>query len=285
MTIAIERTLVTPVVRPVRARRTWKRRFLILLVFGYVGVLIIAPIVRLISSAFAEGIAPIFSALQEPDVLRAFWLTLLISLITVVVHAIFGTLVAWVLVRQRFPGRKLLNGLIDLPFAISSVVVGYMLLLLFGRNGLLAPLLAVLGIQIAFAVPGMILATLFVTLPFMVRELIPVLEAFGVQQERAAATLGASGWQTFRYVTFPAIRWGFIYGVCLTFARALGEFGAILVVGGGVQGRTETATLYIYRALDERQYIGAYSAALVLGLCSLLLVMGVDLWRRHSQNE
>jgi sulfate transport system permease protein len=158
-----------------------------------------------------------------------------------------------------------------------------MLLLLFGRRGLLGPLLQQWDIQIAFALPGMILATLFVTLPFMVRELMPVLEAFGVRQEQAAATMGATGWQTFWFVTLPALRWGFIYGLTLTFARALGEFGAVLVVGGGVQGRTETATLYIFRALDEREYIGAYSAALLLGLVSLILMIGVDLWRRRSQ--
>ena len=167
-----------------------------------------------------------------------------------------------------------------MPFAVSPVVVGYMLLL-FGRNGLLAPLLNLLDIQVAFALPGMILATLFVTLPFMIRELVPVLEAFGVQQEQAAATLGASGWQTFWRVTLPALRWGFIYGMTLTFARALGEFGAVLVIGGGVQGRTETATLFIYRALDERQYVAAYSAALLLGLLSLLLVLGTDFLRRR----
>jgi len=129
----------------------------------------------------------------------------------------------------------------------------------------------------------MILATLFVTLPFMAREVMPVLEAFGVEQEQAAATLGASGWQTFWMVTFPALRWGFIYGVILTFARALGEFGAVLVVGGGVQGRTETVTLFIYRALDERQYVGAYSAALVLGLLSLVLVIGTEFLRKREK--
>lgn len=279
---AITPTFTTPIVRPVSARRTWGRRLLIALVFGYVGLLIVAPLVRLIYGAFVGGLNPIWQALSQPEVLQAFQLTLLISLIALVVHATFGTLVAWVLVRHRFPGRRLLNGLIDLPFAISAVVVGYMLLLLFGRNGLLAPVLNALDLKVAFAVPGMILATLFVTLPFMIRELMPVLEAFGVQQERAAATLGASGWQTFRFVTFPAIRWGFVYGLTLTFARALGEFGAVLVIGGGIQGRTETATLFIYRALDERQYIGAYSAALVLGLFSLLLVLGVDLWRRRG---
>ena len=171
-----------------------------------------------------------------------------------------------------------------MPFAVSPVVVGYMLLLLFGRNGLLAPVLTAFDIKVAFALPGMILATLFVSLPFMVRELIPVLEAFSVKQEQAAALLGANGWQTFRFVTFPAIRWGFVYGLTLTFARALGEFGAVLVVGGGIEGRTETTTLFIYRALDERQYAGAYSAALLLGLFSIILVVGTDLWRRRIEH-
>lgn len=269
--------------RPVSDKRRWGRRALIGLVVAYVGILILAPLLRLLFGALEQGITPVVTALSDPAVLYAFWLTLWISLLTVAVHALFGTLVAWVLVRHRFPGRKVLNGLIDMPFAVSPVVVGYMLLLLFGRNGLLAPVLNALNIQVAFALPGMILATLFVTLPFMVRELIPVLEAFGVQQEQAAATLGASGLQTFRFVTLPAIRWGFIYGVTLTFARALGEFGAVLVIGGGIQGRTETATLFIYRALDERQYVGAYSAAIVLGLFSLLLVVGSELMRRREK--
>jgi sulfate transport system permease protein len=275
-------TAVKQVGKPLSSRRVWGRYVLIGLVVAYIGVLIILPLVRLVLGAFEQGIAPIATALADPAVLRSFWLTLWISALTVVVHAIFGTIVAWVLVRQQFPGRQLLNALIDMPFAVSPVVVGYMLLLLFGRNGLLAPILTALNIQVAFALPGMIIATLFVTLPFMVRELIPVLEAFGVQQEQAAATLGASGLQTFRYVTLPAIRWGFIYGVTLTFARALGEFGAVLVIGGGIQGRTETATLFIYRSLDERQYIGAYSAALVLGLFSLILVVGSELLRRRE---
>jgi len=248
---------LAPHSKPIARRRAWGRRLLITLVMGYVGVLIIAPLARLAIGTFADGLTPIFRALTQPEVLSAFWLTLLISLITVIFHAIFGTATAWVLVRHRFPGRKFLNGLIDTPFAVSPVVVGYMLLLLFGRTGLLAPVLSALGIKVAFALPGMILATLFVTLPFMARELMPVLEAFGVQQERAAATLGASGWQTFWYVTLPAVRWGVLYGLTLTFARALGEFGAVLVIGGGIQGHTETATLFIYRALDDRQYIGA----------------------------
>jgi sulfate transport system permease protein len=263
----------------------WTRRFLIGAVFLYVGVLILAPVGALILGALQEGLGAIFKALSQPDVLQAFWLTIKISLVVVLVQLVFGTLIAWVLVRDRFRGRELINGLIDMPFAISPVVVGYMLLLLFGRNGLLAPVLAALDIKVAFAVPGMVLATLFVTLPFMIRELIPMLEAFGVLQEQSAATMGASPWQIFWRITLPALRWGLIYGVSLTFARALGEFGAVLVVGGGVQGRTETATLYIYRALDERQYVGAYSAALVLGLLSLLLVVGTNLLRRHEMNR
>ena len=265
------------------ARRTdWRRRLLIGIVVCYVGVMILAPIGALVSGAFAGGLGAIAEALSEPDVLSAFWRTLLIALVVLVVHAVCGTAVAWVLVRHQFAGRRLINGLIDLPFAVSPVVAGYMLLLLFGRRGLLAPLTEALGIPVAFALPGMILATLFVTLPFMIRELMPVLMAFGVEQEQAAATMGASGWQTFWHVTFPALRWGFLYGLTLTFARALGEFGAVLVVSGGVQGRTETATLYIFRALDDRQYVGAYSAALVLGLFSLILVLGTELLRKKE---
>ncbi|HEY0603555.1 MAG TPA: sulfate ABC transporter permease subunit [Herpetosiphonaceae bacterium] len=269
--------------RPATTVGIWRRRILIGIVVAYMAILILAPIGALIQGAFARGLAPMFSALSDPDVLSAFWRTLLIAAITIVVHVICGTTVAWVLVRHRFPGRRLLNGLIDMPFAISPVIAGLMLILLFGRRGLFAPLIEATGVQIAFALPGMIIATLFVTMPFMVRELMPVLEAFGIEQEQAASTLGASGWQTFRLVTFPALRWGFIYGLTLTFARALGEFGAVLVVSGGVQGRTETATMYVFRALDERQYIGAYSAALVLGLFSLVLVLGAEILRRRER--
>ena len=266
-----------------RNKAKWTGWILISLVILYVAFLILTPIMALTAGAFERGFGEVIDSLNRPDVFLAFWNTLWVSLVVVTIHTIFGTLVAWVFVRHRFPGRNLINGLVDMPFAVSPVVAGYMLLLLFGRNGILAPVVEALGIQIAFAMPGMVLATLFVTLPFMIRELIPVLEAFDTRQERAAATLGANGWQTFWRVTFPALRWGMIYGITLTFARALGEFGAVLVIGGGVQGRTETATLFIYRALDERQYIGAYSAALVLGLFSLILVLGSD-WLRRKRH-
>jgi sulfate/thiosulfate transport system permease protein len=252
-------------------------------VVAYVSILILSPLVALVHGAFEQGVGAIVQAFgSNPVMLVSFWNTLWISLVVVLIHSIFGTIVAWVFVRQRFLGRSLINGLIDMPFAISPVVSGYMLLLLFGRNGVLAPLVEATGMKVAFAFPGMILATLFVTLPFMIRELIPVMEAFDTRQENAAATLGASGWQTFWRVTFPALRWGIIYGITLTFARALGEFGAVLVIGGAAQGKLMTTTLFIYHALEERQYIAAYSAALVLGLFSLLLVLGSDWLRRRE---
>jgi sulfate/thiosulfate transport system permease protein len=287
MTTAVQPTSEVNAALPrpenIRSVSVWRRRLLIGVVVAYVALLILAPLTALVSGAFAKGLGASLTALRDPAVFSAFLLTIEIAFLTVAVHALFGTMLAWVLVRYRFHGHWLLNGVIDLPFAVSPVVVGYMLLLLFGRTGVLAPVIEGLNLKVAFAVPGMILATLFVTLPFMAREVMPVLESFGAEQEHAAATLGASGWQTFWMVTFPALRWGFIYGVILTFARALGEFGAVLVVGGGIQGRTETLTLFIYRALDERQYVGAYSAALVLGLLSLVLVIGTELLRKREK--
>lgn len=276
----MSRPLAAP---PDGAGARWSRRLLISVVWSYALLLVVAPVVALLTGAFREGLGAILTALSQPEVQAAFLLTLKVAAIVVVVHGVFGTLVAWVLVRHRFPGRAWLNALIDLPFAVSAVVVGYMLLLLFGRNGVFGPLLAEWGIQVAFGVPGVVLATLFVTLPFMIRELMPVIEAFGPEQGQAAATLGASEWQTFWRVTFPALRWGFVYGLGLTLARALGEFGAALVIGGGIQGRTDTATIFIFHALEERQYVAAYSAALVLGLVSLVLVTSIDIIRRRTK--
>ena len=261
----------------------WHRRLLIGVVVAYVTILIVVPVAMLFPGAFSEGIGAVGTALINPALRSAFGLTLYIALICVVIHALFGTALAWVIVRHRIFGRRFLNALMDLPFALSPVVVGYMLLLLFGRNGLLAPILDALDIKVVFALPGMVLATLFITMPFMVREIIPLLESFSPEQELAAASLGASGWQTFWRVTFPALRSGLIYGIVLTFARALGEFGAVLVVGGGIQGRTETVTIFIFNAMDHRQYVSAYSAAIVLGLFSLILVIGTEFLRRKGK--
>ncbi len=259
------------------------QKALIAIVGIYVAILVLAPLAALCYAVFGSGLTDLFGALARSQFPAAFGRTAFIAVVVVAVHAVFGTIVAWVLVRHRFPGRDLVNAAVDLPFAVSAVVVGYMFLLLFGRNGALGPVLSQLDIQIVFALPGMILATAFVTLPFMIRELIPVLTAFSEEQERAAHTLGAGGWLTFRRVTFPAIRRGFYYGVGLTFARALGEFGAVLVVGGGVVGRTDTATIFIYQALEGRKELEAYSAALLLGLCSVAVIILTEYLSRRKE--
>ena len=238
----------------------------------YMGFLIGAPISALIIGAFGDGIAAFWQGITSHAFLQSLWLSLRIALLVVLFQAVFGTMIAWVLVRQEFLGKSFLNGLIDMPFAISSVVVGYMLLLLFGRNGFLFPVLEWLGISVAFSVPGMFIATLFVSLPFMIREMIPAIDNLDRDQEFAAETLGANQWTIFFQVILPQLRSALIYGLTLTLARALGEFGAVLVIGGGVQGRTETTTLYIFRSLDERQSIDAYTAAIVLGVFSVGVV-------------
>lgn len=263
------------------SRVAWGRTLLIATALTYAGVLVFAPLVALAVGALTHGLDALAAMTSDPDLWSALSLTLQIALITTLVNGVFGMVVAWVLVRHRFPGRQALNRLIDLPFALSPVVVGYLLIVLFGRLGPLAPLEDALNVQIVFAVPGMVLVTIFVTLPFMVRELMPVIEALDREQERAAATLGARGWQTFRWVTVPALRWGMLYGLTLTFARALGEFGAVLVAGGAVQGLTETAPLYIYRALEERNEAAAFGVALALAAVSLALVVGVERLRRQ----
>lgn len=260
----------------IKERKTWGARVLIGVVMIYMGILIIAPLVGLVTGVFERGLQPVFLTLTSPLLHQSLSLSLQIALVVVVVQTIFGTLIAWVLVRQDFRFKTVLNGFIDIPFAISGVVVGYMLLLLFGRQGLLFPLVDWLNFRVAFAVPGMFLATLFVCLPFMVREMIPVFENLDRQQEKAAATLGANTWLRFWRVIFPQMKTALIYGITLTFARAMGEFGSVLVIGGGIRGRTETATVFIFRSLDERRFVDAYVAALILGFLSVLIVLVAD---------
>jgi sulfate transport system permease protein len=259
------------------------RTVLIGLVIGYVGLLVLWPLAAVLQGAFAEGAGGFVAVLADPEVQRAFGLTIALAAGALVVNAVLGLVVAWVLVRHDFRGRAFFNGIVDLPFVVSPVIAGYMVILLFGRRGWLAPLVEALDLEVVFAVPGMLLVTIFVALPFVVRELMPVLQEIGPEPEQTAYTLGASGWQTFRRVTLPGIRWGLAYGLTLTLARALGEFGAVLVVGGAVSGRTETATLFIFRALEERQYTGAYAAAIVLALVSFAELIGMGLLRRRSE--
>jgi sulfate/thiosulfate transport system permease protein len=194
-------------------------------------------------------------------------------------------IVAWVLVRQRFPGRSLLNALVDLPFALSPVTVGIACVLLFGRGGWFEPFFAARGIQIIFALPSLVLVTIFIAIPFVVREVAPVLEEVGTEEEDAARTLGASTLQSFLRVTLPNIRWGLLYGIALSTARAMGEIGAVFVVSGLIQGRTETLTLYIFRAIEDRQTPSAYVVALALALVSVLILVAIELFKGKQRRE
>ncbi len=263
-----------------RKEGSWGPRLLIIAVITYVAILIVAPLSALVIGAFENGVEGVTAALSSPNLWESFVLSFQIAIVVVIVQAILGTITAWVIVRHNFPGRSLFNAIIDVPFAISPVVVGYMLLLLFGRNSWLFPILDQFDVRVAFALPGIFLATLFVSLPFMIREMIPVIANLDRSQEAAASTLGASRWTTFWRVIFPGLRTALLYGVALTMARAMGEFGAVLVIGGGVQGRTATTTLYIFHALEERQYVEAYTAAILLGIGSILIVSIAD-WVRH----
>lgn len=267
----------------VRRRFSIGRYLLIGVVLTYIGILVLLPLLAIVQGAFIEGILPFFESLNDPQVWRAFWLSIVLALGAVILNGFFGLIIAWVLVRQRFRGRAIINGLIDLPFAVSPVIAGYMVILLFGRTGWFADWVADTGFRIVFALPGMFLVTVFVSLPFVIREVMPVLEEIGTDSEQAAFTLGASGWTTFRRVTLPAIQWGILYGLTLTLARALGEFGAVLVVGGSVQGVTETATLFIFRSMEERLYVGAYAASLVLGVVSFVILIGMETLRRKNE--
>jgi sulfate transport system permease protein len=263
----------------------WGKWVIISLVIVYATILILGPIIALILGVFDQGLTPVFKTLSSNAFIEALWLSLKIALLVVGVQAVLGTVVAWIIVRHDFLGKALLKSLIDVPFAMSPVVVGYMLLLLFGRNGFLSPLVEALGIKVAFAPPGIFLATLFVSLPFMIKEMIPVIENLDRAQEYAGETLGAKGWTIFWRIIFPQLRTALIYGMTLTFARALGEFGAVLVIGGGIQGRTETATMFIFRSLDERHFIEAYSAAILLGSFSVLIVLIADEVKRREEKR
>jgi sulfate/thiosulfate transport system permease protein len=241
---------------------------------GYLALLLGVPVVLVFVTAFQDGIGAAWDAVTTPEAQHAFWLTFVMVAVAVPLNTIFGILAALAIVRQRFRGRALFNALVDLPFAVSPVVVG---LLVYGRrDGWVGPWFADHGIQIIFSTPGMILATIFVSLPFVVREVIPVLREIGTEQEQAAATLGAGPLQTFLRVTLPAIRWGVAYGIVLTTARALGEFGAVSVVSGKLSGQTETAPLFVesrYQRFDET---GAYAAAVVLALLALVTLLAMN---------
>jgi sulfate transport system permease protein len=268
-----------PVVIDPRTRARVARLSLRTVALGYLLLLLALPVLMIFWRAFEDGAEPFLRALQRPAFQSAFWLTLQITLIAVPVNTAFGIIAALALVRRRFPGRAFLNALIDLPFALSPVVIGLSLVLVYGNNGWLGGFLQDIGFTVIFAMPGMILATLFVSLPFVVREVIPVLREIGTDQEQAAYTLGASPWRTFWRVTLPAIRWGVIYGVILTTARSLGEFGAVAIVSGKIAGRTETLTTHVEERFHAFDLVGAYTASIVLALMALTVLLAMTAYR------
>jgi sulfate transport system permease protein len=251
----------------------------------YVGILLVAPLGGIAYSALKSGWGTIASTLGQQDVQHAFYLTFVIMLITVSVTSVLGVVVALVLARDHFPGKRLLSAAVDLPLAISPVIVGLMAVLLFGRGGWFESFFAARGIQILFAVPSMALVTIFISIPFVIREVVPVLQELGMEEEQAAWTLGASRRQAFFRVTLPNIRWGLLYGIALSTARAIGEVGAVLIVSGAIQGQTETATLYILRASDQRQDAQAFIVALSLAAFSILLLFAIEFLKHRRTRE
>jgi sulfate transport system permease protein len=251
----------------------------------YVGVLVVAPLIGIAWAALRGGLSTWTSTLAQPDVVHAYLITGIITAITFVVTTVLGVVVALVITRDRFPGRSLLSAFVDLPLAVSPVIVGVMAVLLFGRGGWFEPWFSARGIQILFALPSMVLVTIFICIPFVIREVVPVLQELGVSEEEAASTLGASSWQTFFRVTLKNIRWGLLYGIALTTARAIGEIGAILIVSGSITGKTETATLYILRAFDQNQDASGYVVAFTLALVSIVLLVGIEAFKRREERK
>src|SRR3989454_6496240 len=246
---------------------------------GYLAVLLVAPVGYVFWKTFEHGVAPAWDAVTTPDAVHALKVTLILTAIAVPANTIFGVLSALAIVRHRFPGADIFNAVVDLPLALSPVVVGLALLLLYGRGGWLG------GHGVAFALPGMALATIFVSLPFVVREVVPVLREIGIEQEQAAATLGASGFATFRRVTLPAIRWAVAYGVVLTSARCLGEFGAVSVVSGHLAGKTETATLFVQDSFESFDLTGAYAASVVLAVIAIATLVAMNAFRPKEETR
>src|SRR5262245_40621678 len=272
-----------------RAPSGYRRRLFEWILIGiaivYAAGLLLAPLVAIIVGAFGEGFGAAVKELSSTDAISSLKLTLVMAVGATAVNTVFGLCIAWVLARDSFWGKRILNGLVDMPFAVSPVIAGFMLILLFGRNGWLTSLTDALGIKVVFAFPGILLATIFISLPFVIREVVPVLSQVSIDQEHAAYTMGASQWQTFRHITLPAICWGLLYGVSLTFARAIGEIGAVLVVSGGVSRLTETSTLYIFRSLDDRNEVGANAMAVALAAASFVILMGIEFFKKRTEKE
>lgn len=252
---------------------------------AYVAAVLLVPVGVVLVKTFEPGLGDVWDSVTTPAAISAFWLTVTVAAIAVPLNAAFGVLTALVLVRGRIRGRRLLEAFIDLPFAVSPVVVGLALVLLYGRTGWLGDELAALGIEVIFSLPGIVLATVFVCVPFVVREVTPVLREIGDEQEQAAATLGATRWQSFLRITLPSIRWGLAYGIVLATARSIGEFGAVSIVSGKVAGETETLTLLVEKRFQNFDLAGAYAASALLAVIALATLLAMTLLQRKRGDE
>jgi sulfate/thiosulfate transport system permease protein len=260
------------------------RRYVLRFVaLGYLLVVLLAPLSMVFWRSFDRGAGHLWESLTDPNTVHAFKLTLIITMIAVPLNTIFGIVCALAIVRRRFPGAGIVNAIVDLPLALSPVVVGLSLFLLYGRTGWFGPWFEQHGTQILFALPSMVIATIFVSLPFVAREVVPTLREIGDEQEQAARTLGAGTWTTFWRITLPAIRWAVIYGVVLTTARCLGEYGAVAVVSGRIEGQTETATLRVEGSYENFDLAGAYGISLVLAVMSVIVLIAMTVLKPKEE--
>ena len=248
-------------------------RILIGLAVLLTGLLVVAPLIYIFARAFSAGWGAYVRNIMAPDTLHAIWLTSITALIVVPVNILFGIAAAWAVAKHRFPGRGLLVTIIEIPFSISPIIAGICYLLLYGRQGLLGPWLQAHDVQMMFALPGIVMVTMFVTAPFVAREVLPLMQAQGTEQEQAAVTLGASGWQIFTRVTLPGIKWALLYGAVLCTARAVGEFGGVSVVSGNIRGQTYTLPLQVELLFNDLNAVGAFAAASILTLIALVALV------------
>lgn len=265
----------------------WVRYTLITVALLFVLLFLVLPLAAVFTEALRKGFGAYFAALKEPDAWSAIELTLIAAAIAVPLNLVFGVSAAWAIAKYEFRGKSFLTTLVDLPFSVSPVVAGLMYVLVFGAQGWFGPWLAANDLKVIFAVPGIVLATVFVTFPFIARELIPLMQAQGSDEEQAAIVLGATGWQTFWHVTLPNIKWGLLYGVILTNARAMGEFGAVSVVSGHIRGQTNTLPLHVEILYNEYQSVAAFAVASLLALLALvtLLIKSVAEWRAEQEQK
>ncbi|MDM9583884.1 sulfate ABC transporter permease subunit CysW [Nostoc sp. GT001] len=266
-----------------KEQKSWVPIVLIGIAIAYLALVQYIPAINVFVQAFSKGVGPFLSNLTRPDFIHAAWLTLLLAVISLPLNTVFGLCAAWAIARNKFPGRAIVLSIIDLPFSISPVVAGLMIVLLYGRNGWFGPWLQAHDIKIIFAFPGMVLATAFVSMPFVAREVIPVLEEFGKDQEEAARTLGAKDWQIFLRVTLPSIRWGLLYGLILTNARAMGEFGAVSVVSGNIADQTQSLPLFVEDAYKQYETEAAFSAAVLLALLAVVTLVLKEILERKTR--